>query len=261
MNVRVALAQMPVLPGEVERNLATACSEIARGREHGADIVLLPEALDLGWTYPRSRGLAQPIPDGLACRLLAAAAAASGVYVCAGLTETAGGRTYNAAVLIGPDGALLLVHRKIHEIPFANAHYDTGDRLSVVETRFGRIGVLICADALAPDTPIATTLGLMGARLLLSPCAWADEAGRDLAADPYGGLWRDAYGPVSRRFALPIAAVSNVGPVPEGPWQARRCIGNSLVFDAKGDEVATGPYGVDAAALLVVDLDLPDGPR
>lgn len=227
--VRLVLAQIRVDPGQPDVNLARAESAIRTAREAGAEIVLLPEVLDSGWTHPSASGNAGGIPDGEAFRRLSAAAARHGIHVCAGLAERCRDRLYNAAVLLGPDGDLLLHHRKIHEIPFARALYATGDRLGVVDTPLGRIGVMICADALAPDRAIARTLGAMGADLVLSPCAWAVPPDHDNERSPYGGLWIDHYAPVAREFGLWIAGCSNVGPVLEGEWRGWRCIGNSLV--------------------------------
>ena len=39
-----------------------------------------------------------------------------------------------------------------------------------------------------------------------------------------------------------------------GPWQGRKCIGNSLVIGGDGAEVARGPYGELAEALIVQEL-------
>ena len=255
--VRLALAQMRVEPGAAEANVARAVNLVRQAAASGSDIVLFPETLDFGWTWSGANADRAPLPDSAAYQALARAAADSGVYVRAGLTETAGNLTFNSAVLIGPDGRQRLRHRKIHELPFARTVYAEGSALRVVDTPFGRVGILICSDALAPGHALLESLGLMGARLVLSPCAWADEPGRDLARTPYGDLWRDVYRPVSARYALPIAAVSNVGPVAGDHWATRRCIGNSIVFDAGGREVLTGPYGDAAEALLRVDLRLP----
>jgi hypothetical protein len=95
---------------------------------------------------------------------------------------------------------------------------------------------------------------MMGARVILSPCAWAVPRDHDNEREPYGQLWLDNYGPVAREFDLSIVGVSNVGPITAGPWQGRKCIGNSLVIGRDGREVARGPYGERAEVLLVQDL-------
>ncbi|MGE3312883.1 MAG: nitrilase-related carbon-nitrogen hydrolase, partial [Limisphaerales bacterium] len=252
--LRLAVAQMLVEPGQPDRNLERAEAEIRRAAEAGAGIVLLPEVLDFGWTHPSALAGAGPIPDGATCRRLAAAAARHRVHVAAGLAERFGDRCFNAAVLLNPDGELLLHHRKIHEIPFARSLYATGDRLGVVETSLGRIGLMICADALAPGLVVTRTLAAMGAELILSPCAWAVPPDHDNAADPYGRLWLDHYGPVAREHGLWIAGCSNVGPVVAGEWSGWSCIGNSLVVGPEGEVVQRSPYGETAEDQSVLEI-------
>lgn len=252
--VRLALAQIRVEPGRPDENLVRAEAAIRQARENGAQIVLLPEVLDFGWTHPSARDGAGRVPDGETCLRLSEAAANHGIHVCAGLAERCGERIFNAAVLFGPDGELLLHHRKIHEIPFARALYATGDRLGVVDTSLGRLGLMICADALAPGMVVTRTLAAMGAELILSPCAWAVPPDHDNVRTPYGTLWKDHYGPVAQENRLWIAGCSNVGPVLEGEWQGWRCIGNSLVMGPEGDLVRVCQHGEDADEQIVVEI-------
>jgi predicted amidohydrolase len=216
---------------------------------------VLPECLDLGWTDPSARTQAQPIPGPHAERL-AEVACACKVYVAAGLVERAGDRLYNAAVLFGPGGEILLHHRKINELDIALDFYAVGDRLGVVETELGTLGLAICADNFGSSLAIGHVLARMGAQVLLSPSAWAVDADHDNARDPYGRLWLDSYTELTRLYDLTIIGVSNVGPITGGPWQGRKCIGCSLAVGPGGEILARGPYGEDAEALVEVRLQL-----
>jgi predicted amidohydrolase len=253
---KLAMVQMRVVPGDKARNLSHACEQIAAAAAHGAHVIVLPEAMSVGWTDTSTAALADEIPSGETCHVLAEAAARHRLFVCAGLTERNGDRVFNAAVLFGQDGALLLHHRKIHELEIAHACYAQGDRLGVAETSLGCFGVMICADAFAPAQVISRTLGLMGAQIILSPCAWAVPAGHDNAKEPYGQLWRDNYCPVAKEFNLWIAGVSNVGPITSGPWIGRKCIGSSLLVGPDGRDVIQGPYGEDSETILYADIEL-----
>ena len=252
--IRLALAQIRVEPGRPDENIVRAEVAVRRAREEGAHIVLLPEVLDFGWTHSSAREGAGGVPDGETCRRLAEAAGSQGIHVAAGLAERCGDRLFNAAVLFGPDGDLLLHHRKIHEIPFARALYATGDRLGVVDTSLGRLGLMICADALAPGMVVTRTLAAMGAELILSPCAWAVPPEHDPSRTPYGSLWKEHYGPVAQENRLWIAGCSNVGPVVEGEWCGWRCIGNSMVVGPGGGSVWGCQYGESAEEQLVVEI-------
>jgi predicted amidohydrolase len=258
---KLALVQMRVEGGAKESNLARAESFIAQAAAAGADAVLLPEALNLGWTHGSARTEADEIPDGVTCMRLRTAAQRHAVFVCAGLIERAGALRFNSAVLISPHGDVLVHHRKLNELAIAHDLYALGDRLGVAQTSMGRLGVMICADGFARGQVVSRTLGLMGAEVILSPCAWAVPADHDNTRDPYGRVWLDNYGPVARDFGVWIAGCSNVGPISDGPWRGRNCIGCSLVIGPRGEPVLRGPYGVDAETILYVDVQPEDTTR
>ncbi len=250
----LALAQMRVDGGTNTANVQRAVDRIAEAAPH-ADVVLLPETLDFGWTHPSARMGAGGIPDGATCAALRDAAWTHQVYVCAGLVERAGNQLFNAAVLIDPRGEVLLQHRKLNELDIAHQLYAQGDRLSVAHTEHGTLGLHICADAFASGQVISRSLCYMGADVILSPCAWAVPPEHDHTVTPYGQEWRDAYGPVAREYAVWIAGCSNVGDITSGAWNGWRCIGCSLVVGPDGADVIQGPYGVDADTILYVDID------
>ncbi len=95
---------------------------------------------------------------------------------------------------------------------------------------------------------------MMGADVILSPCAWAVPADYDNAQEPYGQLWRDNYGPVAQDFRIWIAGTCNVGPITAGPWAGRQCIGCSLLVGPDGKQVLMGPYGPEAEVILYADI-------
>ncbi|MEX0887167.1 MAG: carbon-nitrogen hydrolase family protein [Phycisphaeraceae bacterium] len=251
--MKLALAQMRVEGGCRGANLQRAVDRIAEAAQVGADVVLLPEALNWGWTHPPPRGRRDAIPDGASFKTLADAAAANDVWVCAGLVEISDD-VFNAAVLLDRAGELVLHHRKIHELPIAHHLYARGCSTNVATTEFGTAGVHICADAAAPGQWVGRQLGEQGAQFILSPCAWAVEAGHDPAVTSYGDLWRRSYKPVAQAYGLWIAGCSCVGRIDAGPWKGRRCIGNSIVIGPDGEELLTGPHGEDADVLLWLEL-------
>jgi len=245
---------MRVDGGEKEQNLARAEERLAQAAANGAQLALLPEALDLGWTHPSARRQAEPIPDGTPTRRLAASARRHKLWVCAGVTERADSRVFNTAILIAPGGEVVLRHRKLNELTIGHECYDQGDQLKVASTDLGNFGLMICADGFARDRVLSRSLCYMGADVLLSPCAWAVPAEHDNAATPYGALWHESYKPVAKEFQVWIAAVSNVGPLTAGPWAGRKCIGSSMVIDPAGWEVARGPFGENADTILYTEI-------
>ena len=117
---------------------------------------------------------AEPIPGPLTGRMQELAAEL-GVAIVAPIYESVGKSVYyNSAAVIDADGSLLGVYRKNH-IPLSTKFYEKlyfkpGNLgYPVFETRFGRIGILICHDRHYPEG--ARALGLNGAEILLVPSA------------------------------------------------------------------------------------------
>lgn len=251
---KLALVQMTVIGGDRLANLEHAGEQIAKAALNGADVILLPEAMDLGWTHPSVLTEAAPIPEGKTCMFLRRQAKKQNVFIVSGLIEKAEETVYNSAVLIDPSGAVILKHRKINELDIGHPYYAVGDRLNVVKTKFGTFGLMICADANTSDFLLTRSLCYMGADVILSPCSWAVPADHDNQKEPYGELWKNAYKPVARDFSVWIAGCSNVGWMTDGPWKNWKGIGCSLVINPNGEEAVFGPYGADADTILYVDV-------
>jgi predicted amidohydrolase len=255
LTYKVGMGQILVEGGAVKENLARAVSMIEKAAAKGCKIVVLPECLDCGWTYPESIRLAQPVP-GAYCDVLSKAAKENSIFVVAGLTEKDSDRTYNTAVLISDEGEILLKHRKINVLTIAQDIYSIGDRLGVAHTPLGTIGIDICADNF-PDTVVfGHAMARMGAQLILAPSAWAVDADHDNVKDPYGKFWLRSHTELAHLYDLTIISVSNVGWINAGVWKGRKCIGCSMAVGPGGKKLADSPYGVNAEHLNVVEVTL-----
>lgn len=97
-----------------------------------------------------------------------------GVVAVVGFIESDGDRLYNSAAIF-ESGKPVRRYRKTH-IPFmgVDRFVEPGEELSVFDTVFGRIGVLICYDLRAPEA--TRTLALQGADLILLPTNWPEGA-------------------------------------------------------------------------------------
>ncbi len=255
LTYKVGMGQIKVEGGAVKENLARAVSMIEQAAEKGCKIVVLPECLDCGWTYPESAKLAQPVP-GAHSDVLAKAAKENNIYVVAGLTEKDGDQTFNTAVLMSGEGDILLKHRKINVLTIAQDIYSIGDRLGVAHTPLGTIGIDICADNF-PDTVVfGHAMARMGAQLILAPSAWAVDADHDNVKNPYGNFWLRSHTELANLYDLTIISVSNVGWINAGIWKGRKCIGCSMAVGPGGKKLADSPYGVNAEHLNVVEVTL-----
>lgn len=185
--VTVAAIQMDVAWFDPQANLARmrALVERAADDEAPADLVLFPELANSGYVKGKDAAfareylkLAEPVP-GPFTRELGALARRFRMHLIAGLLEahpTVVGTVYNSAVLIGPDGDVLGVHRKMH-IPGEERHYFyPGNTTGVFRTELGNLGLIVCADRRFPE--LARVLALKGAEIL---CCVANIPGADRA--------------------------------------------------------------------------------
>lgn len=252
--VRIALLQMPVIPGRLAENLNTAKRMILSACNKGCDIAILPECCDFGWA-DESVAQSEDLEAGAAAFFLAGLAQQHGIYMVAGIVERKGDSLYNTAVMFSPKGERLGSHHKISLVRgVEDCIYASGTELRVFDTEFGRIGLPICADNLMGSVCIGESMALMGAKMLLSPCSWAVSPERLNA--PYGEEWHQPYRYLSEKYGLLIAGVSNVGPVLNGAWAGYSCIGNSIAYGPGGKQLAVLPYGEQAEAIHMLQHTL-----
>ena len=231
--------------GDVAGNLVRATTAIAEGAKAGADIVLLPECSNFGWTDHSAITEATEINSDPFIAGIKESAIKHEVYVTVGFVERAESNLYNSAVIISPAGEILLHHRKINELDFARELYSIGNQISSVDTPLGKLGLMICADALSEVDRIIGRLIEDGVELILSPSAWAVPSDFDNDLTPYGSLWTDAYSSGIADSKVWIIASSNVGVIRHGEWAGHKCIGNSIAM-GPNHSVQVSPFGEGA---------------
>ncbi len=202
---------------------------------------------------PARFDLADPLPGPVTDRL-GALAGELGVVLVSSLFEQRGpGLYHNTAAVLDADGTLLGLYRKSH-IPqdpgFEEKFYftpgDTG--WPVWETRFGRIGVLICWDQWYPEA--ARLMALGGAQILIYPTAigWLPEE-KPVLGEAQHGAWET----VQRGHAVAngcyVAAVNRIG-----TENGTEFWGRSFVADPYGQVIAKAPTNREEILLCEVDL-------
>jgi len=157
---------------------ATAWPAVERlakqAREAGADLLVLPEAVyPAYWLESVERYMQADIERSAAVLArFSKIAAAHRLWLVAGFVEEADGKLYNSAAVIDRSGKLVGTARKNFLWGSDHRWFAPGDAMSVFDTEFGRLGVLICADARVPEIP--ATLVHDGAELIVQPTAWVN---------------------------------------------------------------------------------------
>ena len=182
-----------------------------------------------------------------------------GVVIVASLFERrASGLYHNTAVIIDADGSLLGIYRKMH-IPddplFYEKFYftpgDTGFR--AWQTKFGKIGVLICWDQWYPEGARLTSL--QGAEILFYPTAigWHPKEKAEYGANQHG-----AWEIIQRSHAVAngcyVAAVNRIGLEQPIGGDGLEFWGQSFVAGTSGQILAKA--SVDQEEILLVPIDL-----
>jgi predicted amidohydrolase len=132
-----------------------------------ADLVVLPETLTyfgLGKSYAEC---AEPVP-GPSTEYFGRLAKKHNFYVVAGLLERDGHLIYNVAALLGPDGKFAGKYRKV-ALPRSeiSGGITPGDEYPVFETRFGKLGMMVCYDGFFPE--VTRQLAIRGAEVIAWP--------------------------------------------------------------------------------------------
>jgi predicted amidohydrolase len=132
-----------------------------------ADLVVLPETLTLVGNGVSYFDAAESIP-GPSTDYFAEFARKHNFYIVAGLMERAAPEIYNVAVLIAPDGKIAGKYRKV-ALPRAEIEGGVapGHEYPVFETRFGKLGMMVCYDGFFPE--VARQLTFNGAEVIAFP--------------------------------------------------------------------------------------------
>ncbi|HUS34785.1 MAG TPA: carbon-nitrogen hydrolase family protein [Verrucomicrobiae bacterium] len=132
-----------------------------------ADLVVLPETLTLVGNGVSYFDAAESIP-GPSTDYFADFARKHNYYIVAGLMERAAPEIYNVAVLIAPDGKVAGKYRKT-ALPRAEIEggVSPGHEYPVFDTRFGKLGMMVCYDGFFPE--VARQLTFNGAEVIAFP--------------------------------------------------------------------------------------------
>ncbi|QDV25225.1 carbon-nitrogen hydrolase family protein [Aureliella helgolandensis] len=233
--VKIAIAQIHCIDSDRDGNFVRIENAIADAAKQGAEIVCFPETAIYGWVNPAAHELAQPIP-GKDFEVLAALAKQYKVFLTLGLAEKEGDRLYDTALLIDDDGNLLLKHRKINTLEhLLTPPYTRGSDVKTVETKFGRIGMLICADTF--DAAVVDRMKQEKPELLLVPYGWAANK-QDWPK--HGVSLKNTIASAATTIGFPLIGTNLVGCISQGPWTGMIYGGQSYATDQAGKVIAQG---------------------
>lgn len=245
-----------------KENLAVTLAAADRAARDGAQIICTQELFRSQYFCQseehRYFDLAEPIP-GPSTVAFQKLAKKRGVVIVASLFERrAAGLYHNTAVIIDADGSLLGTYRKMH-IPddplfYEKFYFTPGDQgFRAWDTRFGRIGVLICWDQWYPEG--ARLTAMQGAEILFYPTAigWHPSEKKE-----YGVNQHQAWELIQRSHAVAngcyVASVNRIGLERPIGGDGLEFWGQSFVAGTSGQLLAKA--SVNQAENLLVPVDL-----
>jgi NAD+ synthase (glutamine-hydrolysing) len=239
--LRIALAQIDAVVGDIAGNERLIATQIGAARDAGAQLVCFPELALTGYP-PEDLLLKEHFLADTRTALERLAAHAQGIVAVVGYPERAED-VHNAAALLA-DGALQASYRKLH-LPNYGVfdelrYFQPGARGATFEIDGVTIGLTVCEDIWQPGPPLSDE-ALAGARLIVNISASPYDAGK--------GPRRERM--LAQRARDDLAAVAFCGLV--GGQDELVFDGHSLVLDHEGTVIARAPQFEEA--LLVADID------
>lgn len=251
MKIRVALAQINTHLGDVRRNLEKHLSLIQQAKAQGADLILFPELSLTGYVLQDLASTVALSPrrdDPIFGQLLEASQL---IDLAVGFVEEDSRHRFFIAAAYLSQGEVVHIHHKLYLPTYGlfdeGRFFAWGDSISAFDTRFGRMGMLICEDFWHASPPYL--LWLDGADLFLFMSA---SPGRGLSAAPKLESARWVEQLVQAYANLFTAFVAHTNRV--GYEDGLHFWGGSTAFDPDGVLLAQAPYFEEGLTFAELDL-------
>lgn len=246
--MRVAAVQLNSTEDKV-RNLSSADTHVRAAALQGAELIVLPEKFNLLGTEDHLRAGAEQL-DGPTLDWARALTRELGVWLVAGsIVERVEGepKLFNTSALIGPDGDLEAVYRKIHlfDVDVGGTSYRESDTEAsgeeVVLAQAGEVplGLSICYDLRFPE--LFRILAVRGALVIALPAAFTHYTGKD--------HWEVLVRARAIENQVFMIAAGQIGVHPPN----HQSFGHSMIVDPWGIPLEVAP---DSESVIVADLDL-----
>ena len=260
--VKVGIVQMSCVAGK-QTNLDKAIAKIREAAAKGAQIVCLQELFTSLYfcdveEYENFK-LAEPIPGPSTDALCKIAAELNVVIIASLFEKRAQGLYHNTTAILDADGSYLGKYRKMH-IPDDPSYYEKfyftpGDLgYKVWETKYAKIGVLICWDQWYPEAARITSL--MGAEILFYPTAigW-HHLQDDITNSEQFNAWHTIQRSHAVANGVHVVGVNRVGLEQDGQM---KFWGGSFVSNPFGNLLYQASHDDEEVAVVEIDTDKTD---
>jgi predicted amidohydrolase len=245
-SLTIGVVQFKPQWGNVQRNLSETLRFFSDAKNQGCEVVVLPEMWPTGMYGDLDmHKFKEPIP-GAYTDFLAREASKHSFFIIAGMPERGKGKAlHNTAVLIGKDGRVIAKHRKVHPYTRLGEQkiWTPGNEFTVVDTDFGKIGLLICYDGDFPESWRINAL--LGADIVFHISAYES---------PCEAWWDKFYPGAAFQNLLWVVMCNTVGDTVIG-GKPLHLFGNSRIIAPDGEIACQAPYvspGAKSESFLLV---------
>ena len=174
--MKVALAQMKIT-ADIKANYLNSIRLLETAASHKADLIVFPE-IQLSPFFPQypKKDVSQYVlkPNNAYIHGFCQACRDNGIYASPNLYIEENGKRYDMSLLIDDAGSIIGTQKMVHisqsEHFYEQDYYSTSeDGFAVFDTKFGKIGIVVCFDRHYPESIRTETL--RGAELILIPTA------------------------------------------------------------------------------------------
>jgi len=252
MKFTLALVQMNTRLGGVDANLEKHLAILREAQSSGADLVVFPELSLTGYVLQDLATTVAHSPDASDPVFKPLLDASRSVDMVVGFVDEDNRHRFFIAAAYLSGGQVVHVHHKTYLPTYGlfdeGRFFAWGDAIRAFDTRFGRVGILICEDFWHASPPYV--LWLDGADLFLFTSA---SPGRGISEQPTldSARWVEQINRAYASLFTSFVAHSNRAGYEEGLnfW------GGSTIYDPNGDLLVKGPYHEEALLYAEVDLN------
>jgi len=168
--LKVAILQHSATLNGVEERFAWLATKARDLKNQNVDLILCPECYATGYNVREGIVRNAQRADGDFATRVKALAKEINAAIAYGYPELDGGKVYNSAICIGPDGFTLANHRKSVLPPgFEKQYFETGSQLTLFTLNSVRVAVLICYESEFPEA--VRNVAKLGAEVVIVPTA------------------------------------------------------------------------------------------
>ena len=233
------LPELTELKKNSERSVTRCIELIEEAAKAGAELCVTIETVNAYLALGDTRFKYTETLDGEVVKRFSDAAKKHKIHLVAGLALAIDGNPYNCAVLFDDNGKIIGIHKKVHLPAGEELHFSHGDRFDVFETRFGKIGMLVCWDMQFPES--ARELALADVDLIACPT--------------YG--WENIYG-LCRAYENSIYIAAGMCTYRHGLWPENN---PSCIVDNMGRILASCERDSEGIAIADVDIKKEPSPQ